>query len=662
MPVEGLTVLMRGEPWKAIDGVGISASGAKLTPSKVRYSICAARYSYAFEDRGSVSVEYAPADSGVAQVGGLKLTLGFPEKMIGTDLDLFLLVDLRPLKGPEPAVSIFPALDGGLLASSSVTKLGVLFDSVVDRSRATRSSLNWFYKNGYGFRRSTERGIVFVPEERLITVAGPYGLRVSSVSHSLMVILSDTWPVVGELSDYMMAYSSLHSTRLGAALSSFPRPNYVSEGVRDALFGRIAALLSFGMRVSEGSGRIVGEAGAYWFRETWFRDVFEGLLWNTKTLSVLGLSRFVRDQLDLAMEFADVNGLIPSYLAWSSGVAEAHYESVDSTLLFHQLLMEHAEVLVDRELKARGLSLLHKFVKAAEQGSFRGARIRDGLLLCPPHYSWIDSRVDISLDGVRLRRIPSRVPIEWLRSMVAEGLSAADIEETATRATFLMPEVQARFVLILCGAKAVAEELGVDADWLVELGEASARALEVQLMSRSEGLPPNLVMFEQEGTRADMTPSSASFLALSILRRHLTRARLTEGYSQARSQLLVHRRMSTLGSDVAPFGLIVQRRECEPYFDDRQYHGCVTWPRDSPYLVCVMDELGYSEEAHSLLLNHLDCSVSEGVPFFVHELYGLPLGRNPSPVTESSDQPIPLKNPAQFWSIWFDPYLRWFAS
>jgi hypothetical protein len=138
--------------------------------------------------------------------------------------------------------------------------------------------------------------------------------------------------------------------------------------------------------------------------------------------------------------------------------------------------------------------------------------------------------------------------------------------------------------------------------------------------------------------------------------------RLEAGYSHACSELLVTRKMKVLSLEVAPFGMIVQRRALEPYLGDRQYHTSVTWPRDAPYLAAVMRQLGRRDEERGLLLNHLDASVSEVIPFYVNELYGLPLGRNPSPSGATQDQLIPLKNPAQFWSIWHDPYLEWYLS
>lgn len=662
MPVDGLTVLLRGELWKAIDGVGISVDGEKnLVPSSVHFSVGLARYEYTTDDGSAIKVEYAPADPSTVRAGGLKLRLALPEKLLGHWFNLFFLVDLRPLKRPPQVVDLHPGLEAGLLASSSGVNLGVSCSLKIDHSHASASDLPWVYKQGYGFRKEVERGIVFVPEERTITVVGPYRVMVSSSTVDLMVTLSDTWPLEKAAEHAMASFSSSCTSQLGAVLSRLPEPQ-VGKEIRDALYGRMAALLSFGIRTGNTVDGISGEAGAHWFRETWFRDVFEGLLWDIKTLAILDLPGFIRSQLELGFAFADPSGLIPNNLTWTAGEPRLSYESIDSTLLFHHLLLEYGETFGDSELLARGISSLERFVRAVANNAIPAIRMYDGALLTPPHYGWVDSRSDLELDGIHLSSIPCRVPVDWLRAMLSEGLSPRKVEAKIGQPSFLMPEIQARLTLVLRRAKGIAAKLSLEAGTLDDLERRSANALETHLMSKRKGLLPNLVMFEKEGTRVDTTPSSPSFSALSLLKDTIPLDMLQEGYSQARAELLVSRRMKSLGSGTAPFGLIAQKRRCEPYFDDKQYHGCVVWPKESPYLADVMRKLGLVKEVNGLLLNHLDASVSEGIPFYASELYGLPLGRNPTPTGETANQVIPLKNPAQFWSTWLDPYLVWFVS
>jgi hypothetical protein len=306
--------------------------------------------------------------------------------------------------------------------------------------------------------------------------------------------------------------------------------------------------------------------------------------------------------------------------------------------------------------------LLERFLKAVQAGEVAGVRLIDGSLLSPPNYSWTDSRTDLVVKEVHLSSIPCRVPTDWIEDMLSDGLSPRDVESAVKQPVFLMPEVQARFTLLLMRYGKIARSLGADAGSLQDLERASSEALEANLMGESTGLPPTLVMFDRGSKRVDRAPSSMSLCALAMLKDLVPLDRIRAAYDQVRSELIVQRRMMRLGSEVSPFGVMVQRRSCEPYFGDRQYHGCVVWPRDTPYLIDVMEKLGLYEEINRVLLNNLDASASEVIPFYMNELYGPPLGKNPNPSPSTAEQPIPLKNPAQFWSMWVDPYLRWFVS
>jgi hypothetical protein len=69
-----------------------------------------------------------------------------------------------------------------------------------------------------------------------------------------------------------------------------------------------------------------------------------------------------------------------------------------------------------------------------------------------------------------------------------------------------------------------------------------------------------------------------------------------------------------------------------------------------------MSRLGLADTINELLTNTLDQTVSESALLYTSEIFGLPVGRNPNP-SEGSMNPIPLKNPAQYWSHWCDPYV-----
>ncbi|MDP7976809.1 MAG: hypothetical protein RAK25_06750, partial [TACK group archaeon] len=49
-----------------------------------------------------------------------------------------------------------------------------------------------------------------------------------------------------------------------------------------------------------------------------------------------------------------------------------------------------------------------------------------------------------------------------------------------------------------------------------------------------------------------------------------------------------------------------------------------------------------------ILISNLDATASDGALLYVPELYSL-----------DGDELVPVKNPAQFWSNWVDPYLAY---
>ena len=54
--------------------------------------------------------------------------------------------------------------------------------------------------------------------------------------------------------------------------------------------------------------------------------------------------------------------------------------------------------------------------------------------------------------------------------------------------------------------------------------------------------------------------------------------------------------------------------------------------------------------------------MSEGALFYNQELFSRPCGNNPAPDERTRRNPVPVKNPIQFWSQWCDPYIRFFSK
>ncbi|MGC8670804.1 MAG: hypothetical protein ACP5SK_03235, partial [Thermoprotei archaeon] len=149
--------------------------------------------------------------------------------------------------------------------------------------------------------------------------------------------------------------------------------------------------------------------------------------------------------------------------------------------------------------------------------------------------------------------------------------------------------------------------------------------------------------------RADYTPSSTAIMAHALLSRlgAFKEDALLDGVV---NKLMVKKRIVSIegyAGQWLPFGVLV-RPFPGPYLGDAEYHGAVVWPRETPYLLEVLSELGKGDVIKDILISNLDATASDGALLYVPELYSL-----------DGDELVPVKNPAQFWSNWVDPYLAY---
>ena len=660
---EGLSFLNRGDPWKVLDGVGIALSSGgenwKLLPAKVVVSPIRASYQYMSKQQ-EVMVRYSLGDVGAVDVSSLCLEIGLPDRTSETVFRIYLLLDLRPLRRESAPPIIDPLMTNNFVCRNENIYVSIASDMKTDSSHAVLTRLDWIYKKGFGSRRQTPDGVKSVPYSSTLSVVGPYELKPSGSNSVLQLLVTTGFPVGKDAPRKILDSIELFESNLRGLLSLLPFET-VNESVRNALYGRICSMLLFGIRVDLGDRQLIaGEAGAWWFRRSWLRDVYEGLLWNRNVLSILGLQHYMASQLEIGLRHVNEFGLLPNLIDWRSDGPLVLYNSLDSTLLFHQFLMEYCRSIGNLRGLRSGVSLLIRFIQSLEKKEIPEIKESDGALLCPASYSWTDSKVDIEIGGEKLRHVSTRMPpsfYDWILTQESDLNKAIGLIEGPN---FVLPEIQARWILVLDKASRVSADLGLDPGPFKIALEKATRAFERQFLCDSEDLPANCLFIHNDIEWKDQTLSSPSFISMTLLKDLLPRQSLKRAYDKARSELVVSRRIMKLNPrKEAPFGLLTQKRQCGPYLDDEQYHGCVVWPRDTPYLLDAMTYLGLEEDSNLLLLNNLDVSLSECVPFYSNELYGLPLGKNPSPEEETKLQPIPLKNPAQWWSNWVDPYLSW---
>lgn len=269
-------------------------------------------------------------------------------------------------------------------------------------------------------------------------------------------------------------------------------------------------------------------------------------------------------------------------------------------------------------------------------GTFSGCVVSDSVLCCPANSSWVDAVV--MLAG---RRWPMRLPLGWMDRGI-------DPFEPA----FGLVEVNALYLESIKRMRDMCAHRGISLP--TEIEELfSTLAAGFDETFRRNGMMPFDTVCPCQGLK-DPTPSSPALVALSALEGLVFhRDEVERIWQDASQELLVYRRLQVLGSETFPFGVVVRAGAHRPYLGDEDYHGPTLWPRDVPYLVSLMQTLGI--DVRGLLVNHLDHMLSEGVFGYCAELFSLPLGRSFTGI--GTDNPVPVKNPAQYWSHWCDPYL-----
>ncbi len=395
----------------------------------------------------------------------------------------------------------------------------------------------------------------------------------------------------------------------------------VSAQYKNEIMLRFASLRSFGLGVN---GGWFPEAGCWWFRAPWVRDALEGIITNFVTYTeVFGwMDRIKRLAALLLKEFSKTGGL-PNYLG-------GQVASADSPPLLVYLCSLLGGNFSDVGARCAALALA-----AMRNAEVPGIAMKDGLVLCAPFLSWTDSRA-----GPEMR--PTRLPDGW-------G-SPKEWEE----ARYALPEVNALWISALNSIKGIAKGAAA---------EIINRSLD-ELSGRFKGVFWNgstvANIADVAVGRTDWTPTSMGAVAVAVAPQLFTDREVEGAFS---SWKVAGRRLMTLGKEMLPFGIAITPSE-DPYLGDWQYHKSVVWPRDTPYLINILQRLGREADISAILVNNLDHMVSEGALLYSSEIFGFPTGgdaqaQSPRPADVGL---IPLKNPAQYWSHWCDPYIGRFVE
>jgi glycogen debranching enzyme len=408
-------------------------------------------------------------------------------------------------------------------------------------------------------------------------------------------------------------------------------PGYVTAD-RDVLF-RALGMDRFGMYVD---GVRFREAGDFWFRSVWFRDLFEGYIHNYQTLRKIEGMSGMKEALLKSFDLQDDYGRIPNRLVPGTG-QHRDYNSADATLLAFIVAGMVVRDGDDGDLAKAAAEAFRRYLKGircCEMEENGPPRLRpNGMISVPAWHSWTDGMREV--DG---RQLPIRVTEAWERELIERNAV-----EDLFRQKFFLPEIIAQWMRALeAGWRFCRYDRDfATADICKTIYNRVRESYKPVFLNPATGFINNLAGTDDFalGRQTDATPGSPGVVAAAMLGLDVFSLRELEGIaSLAKSRLL----RTKWGM---PFGIIVRESEREVYLGDPEYHEAVVWPRDTPYLIRLLQLTGDQATVDGLLKSNLRHQMEESFIFYNQELFS------------GDDDRTPVKDPVQWWSQWVDPYL-----
>ncbi len=499
--------------------------------------------------------------------------------------------------------------------------------------RTWKKKIEWWYKLGSGFRANKDGKVVFKGEIKNPVSLGELEIMLTNTATALLVIsCSNSVAQLEWLNEKGKKWLSDECEEERRATGMVK-----SLGINNSEIAfRALALSKFGMLVDEG---FFYEAGDFWFRTPWFRDLFEGIINNIETFFRIGHAERIRDIILRAFEYQDKYGRIPNRFPERKG-EELDYNNADATLLafitageffkrkkdddFASTILERAEFSISR-FKMNPLEKIN------------GAPVlnKNGLLSVVPWHSWTDTKREVEIGG-KIAKISVRIPDSW-----------CDLgENELSKPKYFLPEINAQWIKMLrscvsiCIASSDPENENKKEEYSALLENAIINFKKV-FWDAEENIIYNIVMIDG---KKDKTLGSPAVVAFSLLRDEeiFSQRELKEFIKGVKKNLLVEK-------NGLPFGILVKKSSKRTYYGDEEYHEAVVWPRDTPYLIRILRAAGEVEKetVEGILRSNLEHQMNEGFVFYNSELFSPDKG-----------EIVPVKNPVQFWSQWVDAFLE----
>jgi hypothetical protein len=711
-PYEGLLVHAHGENWKFIDCIAVNLRLLDGRPVRllrddpsmcVRVSPWSATYWYAFEEVNTSESRVAPRlyvrylldvpPDSESLTGRVEIGFENPWRGMAGDIELVVqpFLDLRHMFAAAEFEKYSIDTEGGSQPAARVRVYNRAITFHFPKGELTRfgnpERLDWWYKLGTGQRveeRDACKGqtrTTFEGEQK--QVAAFFHFRPLLSEDTPAVTLRFTCELESQPRtaltppDYLSIQSASERRNADLWRQSWSLCTLeASPEVKAAAAARVvcfANLRIFAKPPDSPQFRSVPPAGGWWFRTPWFRDIFEGLLTGFHTAMSLECERdTIWHTVELALANQDrSSGLVPNRVP-EFDTSQPAYDGSDATLLCLIAGLRYALETRDRGIArrilracVRAINCFRKAHASTPPGPGGGPRLSTdtGLLLTCPRHSWIDTRnQEVACAAGQVKGIPNRASPAFVTSMCQAVRDSERIDVLMSSPRFFMPEINAQWILMLRSLREnlaqvrpkAAEHRTATYSALSKLIERAERSFLRIFWNEEAGFLYNLV-FEDCAMR-DTIESEPAVVAAALLGvTVLSSEQLEAVWRRVQAKLLVNRRLTRFGDATLPFGILAMAASKGVFYNDGEYHADTVWLRSTPYLLRLLRSLGKEDTARQVILNTLDHQMCEGAIFYNQELLALPFGNNPDPDERTCLNPVPVKNPLQFWSQWCDP-------
>lgn len=632
-PYEGLFSVINGRYWKFIDtiaiGLNVKGKSIALDAASVRASPWDCTYTYKGEGL-SLEATYFLYDTCHGSAGVLDVeATGPPEE--DTSIVFEPYFDIRFMYDTSvPDKHVSRVVSGRLevTAGGPVAYIEVGSPDYIP----SHHEIDWVYKLGSGFRGRSNGDIYFIPEVRRISSF--YEIKCSGNYARLKFFCSGDEAGAIRLAGMTDMAGPTEDVKWARHIRDILMPGYTGTPMGKNVLFRVIGMMKFGMDVD---GIIIPEAGDFWFKTVWFRDVFEGLINNYGTIKKLGCANDLKDILLRSYLLQDSYGRIPNLIV--PGRERPDYNSADAILLAFILAGMVVRDTNDGELAQESAAVFKRYISGlstCELSRDGPPVIRpNGLLSVSPWHSWIDAKRDL-----RGYKLPERVSEAWEDELIDMGAT-----DELFMPKFFLPEINAQWLRALeCGwlfSRYSRDYTSSDRyKKLYYKGMGSYKPL---FYNNNTGFINNLVTTDDFilGRKVDDTAGSPGMVASVILGTDVFSMIELRNITEVVKEKLLRTKWGI------PFGIIVRDSDESIYYNDNQYHEAVVWPRDTPYLVRLLNMVGEKNMAGDIIKANLRHQMEEGVLFYNNELF-------------SCDHDcVPVKDPVQWWSQWTDVCLEY---